>query len=165
MSRFKYYLWAAAGLLLLVGTLSVIGPKRALAVLGYTPVRDVDNPGRHPFQIRMFPIGNGNASTNFTVPAGKRLVIEDISVFVSIAPGSTPEVTVLTSVGGAEAFHFVPAAFAGALFSGDDSYDGHALARFYADPGSTVRADVHSNPGAASIQADMSVSGYLIDLP
>ena len=50
MPRFKYSLLAAVGILILAFVLTVIGPKRVMAALGFTPVRNVDNPDRAPFQ-------------------------------------------------------------------------------------------------------------------
>src|SRR5439155_17389827 len=50
------------------------------------PVRDVDNPSRQPFQAEVVGGFADGASTTgditiATVPAGKRLVIEHVSVF------------------------------------------------------------------------------------
>ena len=83
MNRFKYSLLAAAGILVLAFVLTAIGPKRVMAALGYTPVRDVDQPARQPFGInRSVTVAGGTfaAGTSFAVPAGKRLVIEQVAI-------------------------------------------------------------------------------------
>src|SRR6266568_3412190 len=56
------------------------------------PVRDVDNPARQPFQAQVVGgFADGAATTGdipiTTVPAGKLLVIEHVSVFGRMLPG------------------------------------------------------------------------------
>ena len=56
----------------------------ATAVLGPfpLPVRELDNPGRQAFQVQVsanIPAGDFGGVGSFTVPAGKRLVIEHVS--------------------------------------------------------------------------------------
>src|SRR5207244_13410198 len=56
------------------------------------PVRDVDNPARQPFQAEVVGGFADGASTTdevtiTTVPAGKLLIIEHVSVFGAILPG------------------------------------------------------------------------------
>src|SRR6266568_4786805 len=56
------------------------------------PVRDVDNPARQPFQAEVVGGFADGASTTgdipiTTVPAGKVLVIEHVSVFGAMLPG------------------------------------------------------------------------------
>ena len=49
MKRLQYSLLAAAGILILAFVLTAVGPKRVMAALGFTPVRDVDQAARQPF--------------------------------------------------------------------------------------------------------------------
>ena len=86
MNRFKYSILAAAGILILALVLTAIGPKRVMAALGYTPVRDVDNVGRQPFTIDVAVPSDDSRS--FTVPAGKRLVITTLGAATSGAAHS-----------------------------------------------------------------------------
>ena len=90
MQRFKYSLTAAAGILILAFVLNLIGPRRVMAALGYTPVRDVDNPLRNPYQVTISLTGNNTQSvrTSLVVPQGYRLRIEYVSAtFRNNGPG------------------------------------------------------------------------------
>jgi hypothetical protein len=68
----------------------VIVTNTPLPVSGTVFVRDVDNPARQPFQIgfriTMMNSGTEQVFQSITVPDGKRLVIE----YVSMASGSVP---------------------------------------------------------------------------
>ena len=85
----KYPLMALGAYLALIGVLAIATSGPAYTQSGQpngpnvsvintpaepVPMRDVDNPARQPFHLQMF--GDNNS---FTVPAGKRLVIEFVS--------------------------------------------------------------------------------------
>jgi hypothetical protein len=79
----------AVGLLLLGGMMS-FGPDRVLAAIGFTPVRDVTNPALQPFHQGLLlstPNGLLGAKGSFTVPVGKRLVIEFVAFDMSWPTG------------------------------------------------------------------------------
>lgn len=75
MTKFKASVLAVMGLLLVTIVISLIGPERALAAIGFTPVRDVDNPGRQPFSAHLDFGANFPNPARFNVPSRKRLVI------------------------------------------------------------------------------------------
>src|SRR5215218_1053810 len=107
MKRLQYSLLAAAGVLLLALVLTAIGPKRVMAALGFTPVRDVDGPAMQPVQFVLAP-----GVESFQVPAGKRLVIDQISGEVNITPANVVvDVSIRTVVNGISLPHTIPVRF------------------------------------------------------
>jgi hypothetical protein len=144
MQRLQYSLLAAAGILILAFTLNLIGPKRVMAALGYTPVREVNAPGRQPFAAQGFPF------FNFAVPANKRLVITGVFGF---ATGTTAErVQVDTFTGGVVTSFFVPYTTRGS--SSFANLAGEALA--CAEPGTAVNVNG---------QGLVTIHGYFVDVP
>jgi hypothetical protein len=123
-----------------------------LGVASPLMVRDLDNPARQPFQVEL-----DQTTFAFSVPAGKRLVIEFVSARANSAPGfSLLSINVVTTVGGVTLQHpFVP------VFVGkngvDNSYTVSQPTRLYADPGTTV--DITLGSGTVIL------SGYFVDVP
>ena len=119
-----------------------------------------------PFQTRLQPSAatGGVAAVSFTVPSGKRLVIEDVSSAVVPQSNDTTGVSgfveLLTTAGGQTVPHFL----ADTHFAQNRQ---NMSVRYYADPGSTVTAQtfssVNGSPGAAG--ADVELSGYYVDVP
>jgi len=103
------------------------------------PVRDVDNPARHPFAASCTINNNGGFPCTLTmVPPGKRLVIE---MFQLTANGGELYVTVANTP---IKYTFLQST---------------QLVRVYADPLTTVQAA----GGAAGTV--VTITGYLVDLP
>ena len=142
------------------------------------PVRDVDNPARQPFQANIIdiPIGLPNP-VFFTVPAGKRLVIEYVSADIeadNTQCPNAPRYELTTTAGGVTLDHFFYTKDAGTLgTSVNDDTKAFGLSqqtRIYADPNTQVRLDIrtgtfptcgfHLNEGSG-----IRVSGYLVDVP
>ena len=133
------------------------------------PVRDVDN-GRQPFHVTdtiLIAIGEDNDSkTVFTVPAGKRLIIETITARAVLEGVDTPNIIdVLTTVGNKLAFHELLVTKQGQTLTGGSAFVGTHYVRAYADPGTDVvfrfsRSDI-TKDGAAAV----TISGYFVDVP
>ena len=153
MQRFKYSLLAAAGILVLAFVLTAIGPRRVMAALGYTPVREVNAPGRQPFATLLSPNGNGGQET-FTVPAGKRLVVTTFSATTNNTTGDY--IRLNTTVNRNDSLIFMPFTTRGDQACAN--LTGEAIA--YADPGTTV---IVVNFGASVALA--TVVGYYVDVP
>lgn len=139
-------------------------------------LRDVDNAARQPFQF--------NASGNFTdgfagtgpvpitqVPAGKRLIIEHVSVF-----GSTPlgQKLILASIGvtqqnansGQPVLHYLVINSAGSdAFAA--RYSCSQMVRLYADPGTIVSLSAQRDATAGTLFGAVAyaISGYFINVP
>ena len=119
-------------------------------------------------------IGCGPAMI-YTVPAGKRLVIEYASLDGCILPGQSVELSVSTQLNGAFTRHAVniapPAAGPGVGVIACNIPNASSITaigqqiRLYADGGTQVlvEGDRNSNLGLASFS--FSISGYLVDVP
>ena len=130
-------------------------------------VRDVDNPARQPFtfrEFRTYTFGDPE-SFNFQVPTGKRLVIEQVSVW--IAGGVTNLRVRVRTIFPAGQPNYQSYNFMGTQVIGPDNSEFIASSqmRCYADEGTTATIDVWDFFTDFGAQAEVTVSGYLIDLP
>jgi hypothetical protein len=104
-----------------------------------------------------------------TVPAGKRLIIEQISAIGAVSLVSAGGIaSVQTSVDNKQVRHFInlnlQAFSAFSSFSARPTAD--QLTRIYADPGTDVDAVVNlDNSVGTSDVLQVSISGYLVDFP
>jgi hypothetical protein len=129
------------------------------------PTRDVDNAARQPFQAFLLCgfNGIGFCSDTFTVPAGKRLVIEFMSGTQAL-PTSEKAIWVQINVqnSGTSVAHQFPL-----TLTSDDgvnaSFVGAHQTRLYADPSTTVEMDCLES-GMSQGACGASISGYLIDV-
>ena len=128
------------------------------------PNRDQDNPAQQPFQttaaVAVPAVGYIFNVPLYSVPAGKRAVIEHLSGFGNCNP--TPNVgfvTLNTLVGGQDG------QFYGGMQSvGDCNWIVNLPLRAYADPGTEITVNVwtfQSIPSAAGV----TVSGHLVNIP
>lgn len=155
MNRFKYSLLAAAGILVLAAVLNMIGPKRVMAALGYTPVRDVDFAARKPL-ILSFNLGSGGMGPVYIIPDKKRLVIEFISIS---APGSTSAGLGIWDAALTGYIDLIRFPLTNGIYAG--------AAKIYVEPGTAKFA-----PGTAlklfaegGVSANLTLSGYLEPIP
>jgi len=170
MNRLKYSLFAATGVLVLAFILTIVGPKRVMATLGFTPVRDVDQPARQPFATtELFSFSDVGITHLVTVPPNKRLVIEAVSYRGSVLSGQRLQVFFEVTTGGNTVIDYLVPTFVSSfkdlglvrdLFS-----DAHPT-RLYADPGTDVvclaeRFGTTSGNGKVSA----SITGHFVDLP
>jgi hypothetical protein len=138
-------------------------------------VRDVDNPARQP-AVRLADdvnvlVGETQAFKQmYTVPAGKRLVIEFVSVrtFV-LPPGQKLFVEVGVSDGQTTYDINLAPTLVGTFTVGNGVQGDHSAisqqTRLYANAGDTVRAFVQKNDDVGAGQATITVMGYLVDVP
>jgi hypothetical protein len=162
---------APAGFFILATTVTVMMAPSATAQSQPVLVRDTENPAHHPFTYRSGAnwIANApNASFFVTVPAGKRLVIEQVSFRADVKPSATQKVSVevLTTTAGVSSAYFFAGASRGpaGVF---DEFIGAAQMRSYADANGfqeilVTRAD---SSGGGADNVDLSLSGYLVDMP
>jgi hypothetical protein len=136
-------------------------PSSSVPVTGIVQARDLDNPARQPFQAFM-----NTTSPSFTVPEGKRLVIEYVSGSISGSATCTVNFGLLRTalvVNGTEVAmaHFLPAAERLSPISMVIAQ----LTRFYADPGTEVRLRAETDPNNCDIGFSAQISGHLVDVP
>ena len=130
-------------------------------------VQDRDNPARQPFTyspLGQFWIGNApNISFQFTVPGGKRLVIEQVSVSANLTASTTQKLSAEVQIFGSTLTFY---RFVG-TDAGQNDFVASSQMRCYADAGTSVVILVTRNDtsvGGANF-AGVSLSGYLIDMP
>ena len=135
-------------------------------------VRDVDNPARQPFHAEAVGgFADGASITGGilipTVPAGKRLVIEHVSVFGAMLPGQKmvrARVMYRFSVFG----HSLVISAQGSNADGSSDYFvASELIRFYDNDGLPVawEAERDSSAGANLAGIDINCDGYFVDCP
>jgi hypothetical protein len=143
-------------------------------------VRDVDNSAREPFAARFsapFSIGTigiGVGPQAAIVPAGRRFVIEHVSVFVELPAGqkvSWVEVTTIAATNGGgtdiRPGGFVPTSFQ-ATSGGFDTFVGSEAMKLYADGGTyqpEILVNVQRDTAGAAGLVVAEVSGYLVATP
>jgi hypothetical protein len=157
------------------GSVSITGtPNVKVTNTRSAPVltRDVDNPALQPFQnsqVISTPAGLLGGDGTFTVPAGKRLVIEFLSFQGSWPAGQATTrlfIGVCNSGGGqCQTEFFLPAISQGPDFGGNSLFAASSPMRLYADPGTDVTVSVRRNATAGTGLAVVAISGYLVDLP
>lgn len=154
--------------------------------VGAAPPAKVDSvqlSPKQPLQVKLLPVfgqaGGTTVGKIFTVPAGKRFVIEDIAVFARTRTDSQRFMVFVTLHTANDVFPPEAAAFAGGLYpipladaglvesDGTRSHVGSRSVHLYADSGTDVHATLERqtivNDGADF--AHVTLSGYLVDVP
>jgi hypothetical protein len=165
MKRLQTSLVAAAGVLMLVFVLNAVGSKRVMAALGFTPVRDVTNPALQPFAHLFFlNFSASDDSDSITVPPGKRLVIETVSVRGFLSTGLKADFKLQATTSFANVSYVFPTTSVGNFLS-RDRLESTQSVHIYADPGTLVSVSAQKNSSGGSAVAEYSISGHLVDLP
>ena len=108
------------------------------------------------------PFGE-TGSPSITVPAGKHLIVETLSVQVDVTPsGSRIEAFLNYTSAGNTVTLFVPLTYAFTQPSNNfDFYVALQSVRLYADPGTTITVTATS-PGGSTGTMFVTASGYLV---
>ncbi len=145
------------------GVLATRGDVTAAGQLPASPpngARLVEDPPAQPVQLTLSPSSNSSyqATSTYTVPAGKRLVIEYYSAQLTQFPvGGSAWVSLSTTVGGRTGtYKVVPPVGSTVPYN--------QLTRIYADPGTFVRVAVVQSSGG-SCGASVVLSGHLLSTP
>jgi hypothetical protein len=133
------------------------------------PVRDVDNPARHPFQFYgtlSKTGGNFQTDNQIAVPAGKRLVIETVTVQAFVPAGQKLLAQINLVGGGTFAQHNLMLTPQGGFnFDLLDYFAATESMRLYADQGSAVPFSLTRSSSDANFWGgSYTVSGYLVDV-
>jgi hypothetical protein len=164
----------------ITGSVSVTNPITGSVSITNVPTVHINNTAAsavpvvniNDFQPFQTSVGATEIGTNVTtlpvttVPAGKRLVIEFVSMSGQVPPGEHVELfqlnTIAGPVGGATHDFLVnpqPDAVIGdALFRTSEAV------KIYANPGSQVSALIRRNSTAGTAFYAVTISGYLVDL-
>ncbi|MCX6628471.1 MAG: hypothetical protein NTW28_12670 [Candidatus Solibacter sp.] len=146
----KRLLLSIAAVVPLLAVIGVFTARESIAqAIRAAWVRDADNAARHAVAFDL------TAGGNYTVPAGKTLVIEDVSVF-NLIPAD-PTSGLITVTNGVTLFHDMPFSPISGKEGATRIWAGGRTTRFYADPGSVVSSFSNGS-------FHMACSGYLIEV-
>jgi hypothetical protein len=121
------------------------------------------DPADQPFQVTLDPTF---PDSTFTVPAGKRVVIEYVSGFYSVPTAASQQpvfsICVRTQIGSTTVRHIVLAHRTSLESPGFSVYSIGQNVRLYADPGTQVRSGcVPFN----TLTAEVALSGHFVNAP
>ena len=171
MKKWKNIFWVAAGILALSALVGSVAP-RAIAQIRAALVREMDSPIRGTRQIENVTANFPNGGFSFTesitpsIPAGKKLFLQSISVHTFLTDSQSPMETRITLRPGTIAQVYVPQTFQGAGDSGQRHFTGNANINILLNPGESIdlflfRTD---NLGSSSLNfVRASIIGYLVD--
>jgi hypothetical protein len=156
------------------GALTINGtPNVNVANSAASPVlvRSVDSGAVQPVQliVEFFIVGTLFARTNFyTVPDGKRLVIEYFSSFIEPPTGQhvlRAFVFTQNAAGGTTGELYAPLQFNGSDGVGFDSFTSGGLVKAYVEAGGKVTGQIDRDTSDGVTLGTITVSGYLINVP
>ena len=177
-----------AGSLLLVGLISAAAPPATEAqsplnvkvVNGVTSpalVRDV-NDGRQPVQVSKTMTTSSSAASAmiFAIPAGKRLVIETVTVRANLGSDESPDfselITNTTDPNPGIAldainsvFHEILVTRQGVDLNGRGIFAGTHQVRLYSEPNTFLFFQFGRSAIGTTASVLVSISGYLVDVP
>ncbi len=122
------------------------------------------------FQILSIAAGSREARLAlYTVPAGKRLLIESETAMLHATNGVKPHVTIEAdnTTGGALFYAIMPQVERGWWDGQGQLFEGSSAIPMFADPGQAVTARIWLNTDTAggTVRAEIGISGYLVDAP
>jgi hypothetical protein len=131
------------------------------------PVRDVDRQSKQNFSwswaVSIAPGNEFAPPLEFSVPAGKVLVIETVSMKVELPAGQNLRAAFATFSGGVASEFYLP--LVAGDFGGFRRHQGTFPVRVHADPGVRVWTLVHRDSDVGGGAAWFNVAGYLVDAP
>lgn len=165
--RNRLLLGAAA--LALLGALGHFGAKPLLAQIRAALVKNIDEPGRTPYQSSRSCSTPGNkvcSADMIAVPAGKRLVIQHLSALVNCQSiDNNCELQnnfVFLTTKGNNIFDGADSAYVPMQTSPNASTAVNQDVRLYVEPGGVPEYQMVFNSGP--VFASMTITGYLVDL-
>ena len=102
------------------------------------------------------------------VPAGKRLVIEHVSVRAELPPGQTARASIVVSLEGQPVSHWLVMVGQGTVIGTPTNravFVASQTTRLYADPGGGWGVNTERDSDVGGGVAYASISGYFVDLP
>lgn len=147
---------------LLMGVLVLSTPRKMLAGVVATLIRDQDNPGRHPF--------TGTCSAHDTmctisIPQGEEVVIQNVAMNAGI-PNTTALFYVQATGGGTTGVPVQTLGTDGATIT--NNYYTSAVSQptwFTADPGTAVTCQVAFSGYVPFYSTSCTITGYYVTLP
>jgi hypothetical protein len=163
------------GSAILVAAMAVVQPLTGWAQMRpSSPVtieRNEENPARQPFFTRLdvppfLVVSQSSLSNTFTVPSGKRLVIEYVSGTMAADVGQKAGLVVFAGpVGSPSGLHVLVPTHRDTS-GGQEHFDFSAPVRLYVDQGVTVQCEgTRDQSGGTSAGGPCLISGYFVDIP
>jgi hypothetical protein len=118
---------------------------------------DIDNPGRTPFSVRVYP--SAATAASFVVPAGKRLVITDVAAF-SYDSTTVDDVAIYSTINGLGGARTIPFTVNnhGMVYADASIMD-------FADPGTTVSVAIDDANDTDNAGMNVDIKGYYVAIP
>ena len=164
-------LLAGIGLLALLAAIGLIASRPARTAGGPVPVSvtnavvDRDSPTRQPVAVTTL-IHSPDASTSnnpvYDVPAGKRLVVESMSLIGGGGNGVSYSCLVRNVASPPTSTSF--ATLSTGVVTADVATVTQPM-RLHAEPGSKIVVDIYTRGVTGGFDANISLSGYLVDVP
>jgi hypothetical protein len=135
------------------------------------PNRDVDQPARQAFDAQAtvtIPANafGGSATFNFTIPAGKRAVVEFVSLLGELPTGQQVNFVKLSGILNNQGMeHYVPVIKQVAGASGFDRFVAGQPVTIYADPSAIFVEVTRSSTSVVGTQFFVRISGHFISMP
>lgn len=131
--------------------------------------RNANEPGSHPFVVSGTDANNTGsvALIQFTVPAGKRLVIESVTVKAAVPAGQTVYTALVSTLDSAAMVandQYLALTPQGTDLGGDNQFAGTHPIHTYSDSG-LLQVSLARNNSTGTWNAYASISGYLVDMP
>lgn len=140
-----------------------------VAAQGTTVIRDSDNPARQPFNVHLerdLPRGQSQTAcptTLYTVPSGKELVVEYVSLWGVSQNPETPNIAISRPGVQTEYLFFLQRK--GTSEIGAPLYGASETTRLYFSPGDAVNYCVTRDQNTDDLGYRIRLSGYLVNLP
>ncbi len=163
MSRLKHYLLVGIGIVAVFATSALMNTRPAAA--------QNKDASKDAFEVSLVLTGTAaglQATNNFIVPAGKRLVIEHVSGGISVGPGEKAGLDMHTVLDNVTRIHFFVTSPQG-TFPGGGTHDVYRVsqpARLYADGGTPVTFIIFRDSASSGFVmfGIVTVSGTLTNL-
>lgn len=169
MKKLTTNILTAVACVMVLTTLGLWAAPQLIAAVKAALVQNIDEPGRNAFQQGGFSFCPGAKTCDvlFTaVPAGKRLVITNISGLMVSFSGPGRHLAILNR--GHNAQVFLPTVYQGTL-GGADTYDFDRTVLTYYEAGEspviTLIADSTFSNDFPNTQEECTIFGYYINLP
>jgi hypothetical protein len=172
MRKLGSFVYAAGAFIVLAGAIVLITSRPASSTTGYSyvqvtngtsdpvSVKDLNNPAQQPIQFTLSPSSgvSNDAVASYTVPAGKRLVMEYYSAQLTQYPSGGYAYMYLDNTAGGNTNYWK------VIPPSSTTVPINQQTRMYADAGTSVTAEVTQSSGT-SCGGNINVSGYLVNYP
>jgi hypothetical protein len=161
----KNRLWTVAGALALLAVFGKFYAVPLVAQVRAAIVQDRDSKARNIYQSvqNCFNVTNPCQVTFAAVPAGKRLIVEQVSALVTLPTAAAGTIADI-ELRGASVFQFLPIVAAPGNFGGQVQYTTNQTVLAAYDAGQVPQVDTFVASGA-TFTVVASISGYMIDIP